>query len=67
MLSTLFAVASVALAAPPQVTFQSLLSEMTDRSAVARYPVPSYLCAQASSYDRASTSPSTYAGPNATS
>ncbi|MFO0836474.1 MAG: glycoside hydrolase family 172 protein [Phycisphaerales bacterium] len=58
MLSTLFAVASVALAAPPQVTFQSLLSEMTDRSAVARYPVPSYLCAQASSYDRASTSPS---------
>lgn len=58
MLSTLFAVVSVALAAPPQVTFQSLLSEMTDRAAIARYPVPAYLCAQASSYDRASTSPS---------
>lgn len=58
MLSTLIAVASVALAAPPQVTFQSLLSEMTDRVAIARYPAPAYLCAQASSYDRASTSPS---------
>lgn len=58
MLSTLIAVASVALAAPPQVTFQSLLSEMTDRSSVARYPAPSYVCSQSSSYDRASTSPS---------
>ncbi len=41
-----------------QVTLDSLLTEMTDRSAIARLPVPSYTCKQFSSYDRASTSKS---------
>ena len=40
------------LAAP--VTLQSLLQEMTDRDAVARYPEPVYQSLQASSYNRAS-------------
>lgn len=39
------------------VTLDSLLEEMTDRAAIARWPEPAYTCAQASSYDRASTSP----------
>ncbi len=38
------------------VTLQSLLAEMTDRDAVARFPAPLYRCLQASSYNRASTS-----------
>ncbi len=37
------------------VTFSGLLSEMTDREAVARFPQPTYECLQASSYNRAST------------
>ena len=37
------------------VTLPALLSEMTDRDAVARFPQPSYQCLQASSYNRAST------------
>jgi hypothetical protein len=39
------------------VTLESLLSEMTDRDALARFPAPNYTCAQSSSYDRDSTSP----------
>jgi hypothetical protein len=39
------------------VTFESLLGEMVDRSAVARWPEPAYLCRQASSYDRDSVAP----------
>jgi hypothetical protein len=39
------------------VTLASLLKEMTDYSAVARWPQPEYTCRQASSYDRAEVSP----------
>jgi hypothetical protein len=42
--------------ASPQVTFESLLTELTDRSALARLPLPVYTAVQFSSYDRASTS-----------
>lgn len=45
-----------ALSAEP-ITFDSLLSEMTDRSAVASFPDPAYTCKQASSYDRGSKAP----------
>lgn len=44
------------LAAPP-ITFDSLLKEMTDRDAVARWPQPAYTCREASSYDRRSKTP----------
>lgn len=37
------------------VTLKSLLSEMTDRDALARFPAPEYQSLQASSYNRAST------------
>jgi hypothetical protein len=36
------------------VTTQSLLDELIDYNAVARWPEPEYVCRQASSYDRAS-------------
>jgi hypothetical protein len=39
------------------ITLVSLLDELTDRQAIARWPSPAYVCAQASSYDRASVSP----------
>src|SRR5262245_1690506 len=39
------------------VTFRSLLKEMTDRDALARFPEPAYTCRQFASYDRASTGP----------
>ncbi|MBN2216103.1 MAG: DUF2961 domain-containing protein [Pirellulales bacterium] len=45
-----------AIAAAP-VTLDSLLDEMTDRAALARFPDPAYTCKQASSYDRASKGP----------
>ena len=44
-------------AAHGQVSFESLLVEMTDRTRLARLAEPAYSCAQASSYDRESTSP----------
>jgi len=40
----------------PTISFESLLVEMTDRDAAARFPRPAYTCRQASSYDRASVS-----------
>jgi hypothetical protein len=43
--------------ATPPVTLASLLAEMTDRAAAARFPSPAYRCSQASSYDRASDDP----------
>ncbi len=63
-----FLVVAAALAAPcgvalasrsaaPPITVESLLEEMIDRSAPARLPDPWYACAQASSYDRNSTTP----------
>ena len=39
------------------VTFESLLNEMIDDTAVARWPQPAYTCRQFSSYDRASVAP----------
>jgi hypothetical protein len=39
------------------VSFSTLLEEMVDRTALARFPQPAYDCTQFSSYDRASTSP----------
>lgn len=44
-----------AATAGAQVTLLSLLEEMTNRDAVACFPVPMYQCLQASSYNRAST------------
>ena len=39
------------------VSLSSLLDEMIDRDAITRFPDPAYVCVQASSYDRASKSP----------
>ncbi len=39
------------------VSLSSLLDEMVDRNAITRFPDPFYTCKQASSYDRASKSP----------
>ena len=44
-------------AAEGTISFESLLKEMIDREVLARFPQPSYTCAQASSYDRKSVSP----------
>ena len=41
-------------AAESTITLQTLLDEMVDREAAARFPDPAYTCRQASSYDRAS-------------
>lgn len=43
--------------APAPVTLESLLEEMIDFDAVARWPDPPYTCRQASSYDRKSVGP----------
>ena len=43
--------------APAQVTFESLLDEMTNLEALSRLPNPAYTCRQFSSYDRRSTDP----------
>ena len=40
-----------------EVTLDSLLSEMTDYAAVARWPQPEFTCKQASSYDRGTVAP----------
>lgn len=39
------------------ITFESLLNEMVDRTAITEFPDPAYTCKQFSSYDRKSTSP----------
>jgi len=44
-------------AAVKTVSFKSLLNEMTDRDALARYPSADYKLAQFSSYDRATVKP----------
>lgn len=46
-----------ASAASKTVTLQSLLAELTDVDAVARWPQPEYTCHEASSYDRSRTAP----------
>ncbi|MBN2476546.1 MAG: DUF2961 domain-containing protein [Pirellulales bacterium] len=53
----LSALGASAPAAERAITFESLLAEMVDRDAAARFPDPAYTCRQASSYDRASVSP----------
>lgn len=55
--SLLVAMAAMVAQARDTLTFQSLLDEMIDREASARFPSPAYTCRQASSYDRASVSP----------
>lgn len=51
------AATATADSAPPKVTYESLLREMIDAEAIARWPAPAYQCLQASSYDRAAKSP----------
>ncbi len=41
----------------PEITMESLLQEMTDREAMARWPEPSYLLKQASSHDQRKNDP----------
>ena len=48
--------------ATAEVTLQSMLNEMIDPAALARLPMPAYKCGQASSYDRATKTPSDPAG-----
>ena len=40
-----------------EITLESLLREMTDFAAVARWPEPEFTCKQASSYDRGTAAP----------
>ncbi len=49
--------AGAAWAAEAPVTLESLLREMTDRAAVARWPQPEYLCRHTGSYDREAKTP----------
>ena len=46
-----------AASARAEVTLESLLGEMLDCTAVARWPQPEFTCRQASSYDRATVAP----------
>ena len=48
---------TAAAGAKEPISLESLLKEMTDRSAVASFPDPAFTCKQASSYDRAAKSP----------
>ena len=58
LILTLLHTALALHAAPPaEITLSTLLTEMADRAALARFPSPSYTCRQFSSYDPASTSP----------
>jgi len=56
-LALFFGLGSPLEAQEPTVGYESLLREMLDREALARYPDPSYTCRQFSSYDPASVSP----------
>ncbi len=49
--------ALAASAQMPEVSFETLLDEMTDLARLTRLPDPPYTCRQFSSYDRASKSP----------
>ena len=53
---------AIASPAPGEITLESLLHEMIDRDAVARWPDPAYKCLHASSYDRRSKTPDDPAG-----
>jgi hypothetical protein len=54
------AFSAVGVAANQTITLVSLLNEMVDRDAIARFPDPLYFTKQASSYDRQSVSPEKY-------
>ena len=54
--SVFVAMAAVVTQASDTITLKSLLDEMIDREAAARFPRPAFTCRQASSYDRASVS-----------
>jgi hypothetical protein len=54
--ATLFASVSFAHADGP-VTIETLLHEMVDADAIARWPSPEFTCRQASSYDRGTVDP----------
>jgi hypothetical protein len=54
-LATLLAASTAAFSQP--VTLKSLLGEMIDRDATAKWPIPAYTLKQASSYDRATKDP----------
>jgi hypothetical protein len=56
------AVAGACAAGEREATLESLLMEMIDRDAAARYPDPPYKCMQTSSYDRKSRTPDDAAG-----
>ncbi len=43
--------------AEPAIALSSLLDEMIERDVLARWPSPTYVCQQASSYDRATVAP----------
>ena len=47
----------LAVSAADTITFDSLLKEMVDVDAIARWPQPEFTCHQASSYDRAKVAP----------
>jgi len=49
--------AALQAGAAPTITLESLLLEMVDPAAVARWPQPEFTCRQASSYDRAKVAP----------
>src|SRR6478736_1856425 len=60
--AAIFGIALVAVvlatgAAGGEVTLESLLKEMVNPDAVARWPQPEFICRQASSYDRSSIAP----------
>jgi len=54
---TIFVLIAYGTARTSDVTMKSLLHEMTDRDALARFPTTGYQCLQASSYNRESVSP----------
>ncbi len=65
--ATIFAAALCALSPitlAAEVTFESLVYEMTDLDALASFPDPAYECAQFSSYDRRSTDPAVLTDEN---
>ena len=57
LIAVLVGVLLAAVCARAEVTLESLLQEMTNYAAVARWPKPEFTCKQASSYDRATVAP----------
>ena len=57
ILFLVWGIATPFAASAQEVSLASLLNEMTDRTALARFPNPAYTCRQASSYDRGAVSP----------